>query len=648
MNYIELFESNVKGLQERSNGQVIGHCPFHDDRNISWSGNIETGLWFCHAGCGSGNAYQFAERLGIDSKTYITVNNISKKKSRQERKTQDKPISIVDLTKKAHIYHKYLIEHYSELPIPKSWSKGLIIELNIGWDYRSKSFTFPLYNAEGEIIGIHWHRGKSSGDGSCKWYPLHFISRYDNNKPLILDEGEKDCISMLSLGHQVITATLGANNIPKDLSHLKPFKEIIILYDNGKAGIDGSQKLANHLKTCFSKTKIRIGKWKNEIEGYDVTDSITNDPSLEELDKIIRNAEEYHTPRKGFTIMTADKLIGSNFKPPVPIIDQILYENGIGLIAGTDGVGKSLLALQAACSIALGVPFLDYFDVPKPKRVLLIQFELENGDLSQRFEKQQYWFNKNYSKHINNWLNLQMSIIEQDTEIFIDQWDKIEDTLIENIFSNSVLIIDNLYTSTNIDVSNNADLPVLLSRISEIKRKYELTIILITHHIKGTHKEKILSKDMIRGGKMMTDFATNVFQMADSTFSTELRIGKITKLRSGNSDLRNIAFKLRLDPKHLIFHKGGIITREELHFIDPKERNEIKALKAIKPYTKNDKCFDRQQFVPCVEELGYTSPKTVDNFLRKLNSWGLIKKIKYNCYQIITTELRELDSDNEG
>lgn len=644
MKYLELFESNVKGLKKGSNSEVVGLCPFHNDRNRSWSGNIETGLWFCHAGCGGGNAYQFAERIGIDPKPYITVNNISKKKSRQEWKTQDKPISLADLAKKAHIYHKYLIEHYEELPIPKVWTKKLVRELNIGWDYRSKSFTFPHYSAEGKIINIHWHRGKSSGDGSCKWYPLHFIARYDNKKRLLIDEGEKDCLSLLSLGHQVVTATLGASNIPKDLSPLKPFKEIIVLYDNDKAGIDGSRQLADHLKTCFNKTEIRIGKWKNGIEGYDVTDSITNDPSLEELDEIIRNAEEYHIPRKGFKIMTANKLIESNFKPPEPIIDQILYENGIGLIAGTDGVGKSLLALQAACSIALGVPFLEYFDVPKPKRVLLIQLELENGDLSQRFEKQRNWFNNKYPKHNNNWSNLRMSIIEQDTEIFVDHWDKIRDTIIENNFSNSVLIVDNLYTSTNIDVSNNTDLSQLLSKISELKRLYGLTIILISHHTKGTLKEKMLSKDMIRGGKAMTDFATNVFQMADSTLSTDLRIGKITKLRSGESDLRNIAFKLRLDPKYLIFHKGSIITKEELHFIDPKERNEIKALKAIEPYTKKDKCFDRQQFVPCVEELGYTSPKTVDNFLRKLDSWGLIKKVKYNCYQIITSELRDLDS----
>ena len=79
-----------------------------------------------------------------------------------------------------------------------------------------------------------------------------------------------------------------------------------------------------------------------------------------------------------------------------------------------------------------------------------------------------------------------------------------------------------------------------------------------------------------------------------------------------------------------------------MHFIDPDERSEIKALKAVEPYVDKEHCFNRQQFVPCVEELGYTSPKTPDNVLKKLDSWGLIRKIKYNCYQVITSELREL------
>lgn len=47
-------------------GNYDTRCPFHDDRNASFSIHAKTGLWQCHAaGCGrQGNAYQLAEELG--------------------------------------------------------------------------------------------------------------------------------------------------------------------------------------------------------------------------------------------------------------------------------------------------------------------------------------------------------------------------------------------------------------------------------------------------------------------------------------------------------------------------------------------------------------------------------------------------------
>jgi hypothetical protein len=45
----------LKQIQQRGK-ELSACCPFHDDRVPSFSMNAETGQWFCHAGCGSGNA----------------------------------------------------------------------------------------------------------------------------------------------------------------------------------------------------------------------------------------------------------------------------------------------------------------------------------------------------------------------------------------------------------------------------------------------------------------------------------------------------------------------------------------------------------------------------------------------------------------
>lgn len=47
---------------------LTGLCPFHDDRNNSFSVNLKNGLWKCHAGCGEGNFIGFwARRYGVDT-----------------------------------------------------------------------------------------------------------------------------------------------------------------------------------------------------------------------------------------------------------------------------------------------------------------------------------------------------------------------------------------------------------------------------------------------------------------------------------------------------------------------------------------------------------------------------------------------------
>ena len=46
-------------------GWQAGHCPFHDDRDPSFSVSFELGGWLCRAGCGSGTLWTLARRLRL-------------------------------------------------------------------------------------------------------------------------------------------------------------------------------------------------------------------------------------------------------------------------------------------------------------------------------------------------------------------------------------------------------------------------------------------------------------------------------------------------------------------------------------------------------------------------------------------------------
>ena len=56
------------GIDGRQSGdELVACCPLHDERRPSFSVNLSTGLWICHAGCGGGNLAKLVHRVqGVD------------------------------------------------------------------------------------------------------------------------------------------------------------------------------------------------------------------------------------------------------------------------------------------------------------------------------------------------------------------------------------------------------------------------------------------------------------------------------------------------------------------------------------------------------------------------------------------------------
>ena len=50
-------------LRPGADDNWTGRCPFHEDRNPSFSINFDKGVWCCFSGCGQGTIRQLAERL---------------------------------------------------------------------------------------------------------------------------------------------------------------------------------------------------------------------------------------------------------------------------------------------------------------------------------------------------------------------------------------------------------------------------------------------------------------------------------------------------------------------------------------------------------------------------------------------------------
>ena len=259
--YLNLFETNITNPQ-LSGDELIGLCLFHKDTKPSFNANIDTGLWLCRSCSEKGNAYQFAQKINIDPRPYITESTPQNGHIKKEPKISD--------TQKIKKYHKFLIEYWDKYKI-ESWNKAVIKSCQIGYDPKFKCFVFPIFDTEGQLKNIRWHKNHQlKGVKGSFWFPQQFMAKQTFDH-VIWCEGEKDTLTLLSLGIPAITNTNGVGNVPADIDFLTRYKKIYICFDPDPAGIKGSKKVIEQLKKDLPSTTILMATIPG---GMDVSDWI--------------------------------------------------------------------------------------------------------------------------------------------------------------------------------------------------------------------------------------------------------------------------------------------------------------------------------------------------------------------------------------
>jgi 5S rRNA maturation endonuclease (ribonuclease M5) len=380
-----IFESNVEKIKGRG-VQKTGLCPFHSDTKESFSYNEETGLWKCFAGCGSGNAYQFAEKIGVDPRPFITNTDlpVPPKPKDEELGYEDKKLIIK--------CHEYLISNYSTL-VDLPWDIEVVKKYYVGYHKDKKCFTFPHFNKDGKAINIKFHKSEDgdqphsiSGHGQNRFYP-HIITASE----LVLCEGEKDAITLESNGFNPITVTTGAMSLPDDLSILENVEKIIITLDNDDAGRKGFQKIAEEVKKQFSSMSVNALNWDKSLPNkYDVTDFFkTHD--RKEFEELILESTEQKIEKKnsiGINPIPEDfySIVNTKRVRPKDFIDGILPKESICAIVSDAGVGKTLLALNWSIYLSSGKPWCGH-KIERPHKVLYFLAEGGIHSLDERIKK---------------------------------------------------------------------------------------------------------------------------------------------------------------------------------------------------------------------------------------------------------------------
>jgi hypothetical protein len=283
-----------------------------------------------------------------------------------------------------------------------------------------------------------------------------------------------------------------------------------------------------------------------------VNAAVCNPPlDPDEVQKIVESVFSY--PSSDMVIRTG--LDMHLMEPPVmnDIVDGIIGERSLNLLAGEEGGGKSLLAMNLGVAVATGAPTFLGYAVKKHGKVLYLNNELSFQVFVSRFKCMRRAITSQQLAQVQNFLTPEF------VKPLSDSWDDICKVIVQE--EPILVILDCLYWAHDRKENDSSEMKEIMRKFVELRDKYSVAVIVV-HHTKKGVKNEAMHNDNIRGSQVFSASAdTNILLRRSGTDESK-RLFKPTKLRNGRDELRQ-PHLLSLETHSLWFIDEGIVNEED-------------------------------------------------------------------------------------
>lgn len=322
-----------------SGAELRGLCPFHEEKNPSFSYNVDRDAYNC-LGCGVGGdlVTLWAHGRGISDpsealREFKREFNISTGQSPAPRTDRPATGPSMNVPPPAKADDGPFIDEsvYASLaPLPPDWLSRLTIQRGwspetierMGLRYHASSendrrIAIPIRDDAGRLLNIRrylpggepkvfsWYRfvgKKKETFGTKRLYPAP--AQWAEGD-LWLCEGEPDVLCALSHGINAVTQTCGAQTWAEKFNRHFRGRDVIVAYDADLPGQKGAEKAANALAKVARSVRLIVwpdfmrgegGAMPSE-HGQDVTDwYVRHGKSSDDLRALLADAVEWKAP----------------------------------------------------------------------------------------------------------------------------------------------------------------------------------------------------------------------------------------------------------------------------------------------------------------------------------------------------------------
>lgn len=341
---------------------------------------------------------------------------------------------------------------------------------------------------------------------------------------------------------------------------------------------------------------------------------------------IVPEEEKTNTYYKG------NELINLNL-PPVPyIVEDLVREGSLTFLAGEEGCGKSLIALNLGISVACKLDNFLGHRITKSGIVLFLNNELAFVDHVERFKK-------NVSILSPEAVTKLEKIICPDTfPPFPEYAKELEAKIVES--KPILVILDCFYWAHNKKENDSTEMKAMMRLFDQLRKKYKIAFVVV-HHTKKGSRNGTMHNDDIRGSGVFAGVADLVIQIRRSSKDEKQRLIKCTKTRHGGDHLRK-AHLLSLDSQSLWFKDLGE-TDEEKHLstLAVPNRHSDGLLPFQTIYGSEPKLSRGQIIAKCSSTGVKADNRTIDRHIKKAVEIGVLSKEEYGKYVLANDKNEE-------
>lgn len=294
------------------------------------------------------------------------------------------------------------------------------------------------------------------------------------------------------------------------------------------------------------------------------------------------------------------------------LIENLISEESLNFLAGEEGCGKSMLAMNLALSVAIGAEKWLNYRIGKPGKVLYLNNEIAFSDFARRL--------KTMSGNLPTRGDISKLIVPDEVPALRECWDVLNEEC--ERLRPRLVVVDCLYFTHDRDENDSSQMKQLMRQFIELRNHHKLALLLVHHTKKGARNER-MHNDLMRGSNVFGGVTDTVLQIRRSGMDETKRILKPTKFRHVSDENRTCRL-LSLNTDTFWFRDEGE-TDENTHMASviatAGQQIDIRAI------FQNDMQLTRREILDRCRPLGYKySDKTIDRHLEKLLASGMVKR----------------------